>query len=75
MTDQAGAGLSRLQSTLPARGSDDRTRAVGHLGVSIHAPREGAMWYSFLQGVGGGFSIHAPREGERPHNRHTRRPT
>ena len=61
----------QFQSTLPARGSDDRDELLGALavGVSIHAPREGERRAVLGQAVDEAdqVSIHAPREGERRH--------
>ena len=64
--DTAIKGISVFQSTPPARGAPV---AIGnrrhlHLGISIHAPREGGDFARELKGQRYIFiSIHAPREG------------
>ena len=59
----AATGM-QFQSTPPARGATGgAVRAVGHLPISIHAPREGGDGELASLGVQDLISIHAPREG------------
>ena len=59
------AGSSIFQSTRPVRGATGggAVRAVGHLPISIHAPRAGRDVAGLLDLLAQGISIHAPRAG------------